>query len=166
VEEEEHLAMSNKMRVTAVSVWVTAGIALYELAESVGTSGYYEEAAECLQRALRWGVWGGEETGDSLSQIQEIEGDDDEDEDEDEEGEEEVESIEDKVNGNGKIEVGVEVEVEADGGPWTSFRILPVAGGRDRGLSHKVQVLLPVRGRVRPYSADLGCGCEVLLWLV
>ena len=149
--------MSNKMRVTAVSVWVTAGIALYELAESVETSGYYEEAAECLQRALRWGVWGGEEIGDSLSQSQEIEGDDDED-DEGEEEEEEVESIEDKVN--------VKVEVKADDGLWTAFRILPVAIGRDRGLSHKVQVLPPVRGRVRPYSADLGCGCEVLLWLV
>ena len=150
--------MSNKMRVTAVSVWVTAGIALYELAESVGTSGYYEEAAECLQRALRWGVWGGEGTEDSPSQSQQIEGENEEDDEGEEDEEEEVESIEDKVN--------VKVEVEADDGPWTAYRILPVAGGRDGGLSHKVQVLPPVRGRVRPYSADLGCGCEVLLWLV
>jgi hypothetical protein len=57
------------MRATAVSAWVTSGITLHELAESGGPSNCYEETAECFQWALRWGVWGGEETGDLPSQI-------------------------------------------------------------------------------------------------
>jgi hypothetical protein len=142
------------MRAAAVSAWVTTGIALYELAESGGLSNCYEEAAECFQRALRWGVWGGEETGDFPRQINRME--EEEEKDEEEEEEEEGADIEGKVDAKEKVQE----EVETDDGPWTAFQTLP------RDLTHSGLVLPPVRGRVRPYSSDLGCGCEVLSWLV
>jgi hypothetical protein len=171
--EEENLAISDRMRAVAVSAWVTTGIALYELAETEGPPSCYEEAAECFQRALRWGVWGGEETGDFPRQINWIEKEEDDDDDEDddeeeeeeddeEEEEEEDEEEEEEEDIDGKVDAKEEVqeEVETDDGPWTAFKIFP------KDLTHSGSVLPPVRGRVRPYSSDLGCSCDVLSWLV
>ena len=57
----ERVKEADLTRSTAVSSWTAAGIAYHELAEEAVSLGkksevWYGNAADCFQRALRWGV--------------------------------------------------------------------------------------------------------------
>ena len=69
--KKEHNEAAREKRSSAVAVWVIAGTAYFELAEHIernkrnsvkkskvvgDASFFYQNAAHCFQRALRWGI--------------------------------------------------------------------------------------------------------------